>query len=188
MGNSIAVNVSFSLMNSTFTEGGTSFLNVASDSTIPSMSTLIALTIEGDAGGDGGTGGASRAGGDGGAIGDSANCGDADMCGDVGMGGDDVDCGDGDAGGDGDDCVLFLPFWAILPGGTCGRSAWSFTDRVSYLVIGCWFLETWARPEARSDNDGLRLLATFFTRQLIVMDEIGSATRVGIDGAPSEWP
>lgn len=113
MGTSIAVNVSFSLMNSAFTEGGTSFLNVSSDSTIPSMSTLIALTIEGDAGGDGGMCGASGAGGDGGAIGDSANCGDADVCGDVGMGGDDVNCGDGDAVGMEMIVCCFCPFGQI---------------------------------------------------------------------------
>lgn len=126
---SIVAGVSFLLTNSAFEEGGTSFLNATSDSTIVSISMLLTSTTGGDTCGDGGAGGDVSVGGD------DGTCGDADAGGDAGTDRDASACWDGNAGGDGLDYLLILPFWVIFFWGASGQLTCTFADSVACLII-----------------------------------------------------
>ncbi|XP_039114902.1 uncharacterized PE-PGRS family protein PE_PGRS54-like [Dioscorea cayenensis subsp. rotundata] len=133
LGTSITTCVSFSSTNSTLEEGGTSFLNAASDLMIASTLMLLALTPRGDTGGDAGAGLDDLEGEGIGGGGDNGAYGDGGICGDAG-----VD-GDGGAGGDGLDCLFILPFWEIFFGVSSRGSSCVFIDQSLslLLVTGC---------------------------------------------------
>lgn len=97
---SITTGVSFSLTNSKFKEGVTSFINVVSDLRIASTSMLSTLTPRGDTGEDVGAGEHALEG----------ESGDDGACVTTGMDGYGGEGEDGGTGGNGLDCLLIFPF------------------------------------------------------------------------------